>query len=235
MSPCRPGPHRQPDNRPLAVVSIWLYIGPKRQQGLAKARNVMALRHSALAAAALVVSLGGTASHPVWAASPQPTMVGKSTTAVAVVESTDPATRQILLSGPGGRLLTVTAGPEIRNFDQVQAGDRLVLTLRKAVALQLAPPGTALPPPTGLLGASRAARGALPAGAGFETVQMTVHVDSVDRAAHSVTFTDPDGESHTVEVHNPAMIRFARKLKPGDNVQIDYLQSVSIKLHAMAS
>jgi hypothetical protein len=62
-----------------------------------------------------------------------------------------------------------------------------------------------------------------------------VHVDAVDRAAHSVTFTDPDGVSRTVEVHNPAMIRFARRLKPGDNVQIDYLQSISIKLHPMAS
>jgi hypothetical protein len=50
-----------------------------------------------------------------------------------------------------------------------------------------------------------------------------------------VTFTDPDGVSHTVEVHTPAMIRFTNRLKPGDNVQIDYLQSVSLKLHPMAS
>jgi hypothetical protein len=195
----------------------------------------MSFRHSMLAAAAaLMLSLGGISTRPAVAA-PQPTMVDKSLTAVAVVESTDPTTRQILLSGPGGRLMTLTAGPEIRNFGQIQAGDRLVLTFRRAVAVQLAPPGSALPPAAGLLGASRAARGELPAGAGFEAVQVTVHVDSVDRAAHSVTFTDPDGASHTVEVHNPAMIRFARKLKPGDNVQIDYLQSISIKLHPMAS
>jgi hypothetical protein len=196
----------------------------------------MSFRPSMLAAvAACWLALGGLSARPAMAASPQPTMVDKSLTAVAVVESTDPTTRQILLSGPGGRLMTLTAGPEIRNFDQIQAGDRLVLTFRKAVAVQLAPPGAALPPPAGLLGASRAARGELPAGAGFEVVQVTVHVDAVDRAAHSVTFTDPDGVSRTVEVHNPAMIRFARRLKPGDNVQIDYLQSISIKLHPMAS
>ncbi len=187
------------------------------------------------AAAALLIAFVALSARPGLAASPQPTMVDKSLTAVAVVESTDPTTRQILLSGPGDQLTTVTAGSEIRNFDQIKAGDRLVLTFRRAVAVQLAPPGSALPPAAGLLGAARAARGELPAGAGFEAVQVTVHVDAVDRAAHTVTFTDPNGVSHTVEVHNPAMIRFARKLKPGDNVQVDYLQSVSIKLHPMAS
>jgi hypothetical protein len=200
----------------------------------------MSLRPSLLAAVgALIVApmlaLGAAWTSPALAASPQPTMVGKSMTAVATVESVDPTTRQVLLSGPGGRLLTVTAGPEIRNFDQIQAGDHLVLTFRKAVAVQLAPPGATLPPPAGALGAARSARGEMPAGAGFEAVEVTVRVDSVDRRAHTVSFTDPDGVSHTVEVHNPAMIRFTNRLKPGDNVQIDYLQSVSMKLHPMAS
>jgi hypothetical protein len=196
----------------------------------------MSLRLSRLAAAAaLMLTLAGAGVTPVLAASPQPTMVGKSLTAVATVESVDPTTRQVLLSGPDGRLLTVTAGPEIRNFSQIRAGDHLVLTFRKAVAVQLAPPGATLPPPAGALGAARSARGALPAGAGFEAVEVTVRVDSIDRRAHTVTFTDPDGVSRTVEVHNPAMIRFTNRLKPGDNVQIDYLQSVSLKLQPMAS
>jgi hypothetical protein len=168
-------------------------------------------------------------------AAPPPTMVAKSMTAIATVETTDPATRQVLLSGPGGKLLTVTAGPEIRNFAQIQAGDHLVLTFRKAIAVQLAPPGSNLPQPSGVAGAARAARGELPAGAGFIAVEVQVHVDAIDRRNHTVTFTGPDGVSHTVELHNPAMIRFARKLHVGDNVQIDYLQSVSIALHPMAS
>jgi hypothetical protein len=199
----------------------------------------MSLRSSLLAAAgALVVApmlAIGAWTSPALAATPQPTMVGKSMTAIATVESVDPTTRQVLLSGPGGRLLTVVAGPEIRNFAQIQAGDHLVLTFRKAVAVRLAPPGAVLPAPAGAIGAARAARGEMPAGAGFEAVEVTVRVDAVDRRAHTVTFTDPDGVSHTVEVHNPAMIRFTNRLKPGENVQIDYLQSVSMKLHPMAS
>jgi hypothetical protein len=203
---------------------------------LFRRKTVMSFRFSGIARAMLVpafiVILGGVSAAPVLAA-PPPTIVAKSLTAVAIVETTDPATRQVLLSGPGGKLLTVTAGPEIRNFAQIQPGDRLVLTLRKAVAVQVAPRGSALPPPSGVAGAARAARGELPAGAGFMAVEVQVRVDAIDRANHTVTFTDPDGVSHTAELHNPAMIRFVNKLRVGDNVQIEYLQSVSITLHPM--
>ena len=181
-----------------------------------------------------MLTLGGFSAAPALAAPPA-TMVSKSVTAVATVETTDPTTRQILLSGPSGKLLTVTAGPEIRNFAQIQAGDHLVLTFRKAVAVQLTPPGKTLPTPSMVTGGARAARGALPAGAGFMVVEVQVRVDAIDRRNHTVTFTDPDGVSHTAELHNPAMIRFANKLRVGDNVQIDYLQSISITMHPIAS
>lgn len=191
----------------------------------------MSFRRTTLAAAsALMLALGATYAAPAFAADPQPTMVEKTLTAVAIVESTDPTTREVLLSGPDGRLLTVVAGPEVRNFNQIQAGDHLVLTFRKAVAVQLAPADKTLPQPVGVVGATRAARGALPAGSGFMAMSVQVTIDSIDRRAHTVTFTDPQGVTHIVELHNPAMIHFADKLKKGDNVQINYLQSVSIKL-----
>ena len=181
-----------------------------------------------------ILTLGGFLAARALAA-PPPIMVNKSVTAVASVETTDPTTRQILLSGPSGKLLTITAGPEIRNFAQIQAGDHLVLTFRKAVAVQLTPPGKTLPTPSGVAGGARAARDELPAGAGFMVVEVRVRVDAIDRRNHTVTFTDPDGVSRTAELHNPAMIRFANKLRVGDNVQIDYLQSISITMHPMAS
>jgi hypothetical protein len=179
-----------------------------------------------------ILTLGSISAAPTLAAAPPPTMVTSSLNAIATVETTDPTTRQVLLSGPGGKLLTVTAGPEIRNFAQIQPGDRLVLTLRKVVAVRLAPPGTNLPSPSGAAGDARAARGELPAGASFMAVEVQVHVVSVDRRTHVVTFTDPDGVSHTAELHNQAIIRFANKLRVGENVQIDYLQSVSITMHS---
>jgi hypothetical protein len=69
---------------------------------------------------------------------------------------------------------------------------------------------------------------------GFMVVEVQVRVDAIDRRNHTVTFTDPHGVSHTAELHNPAMIRFA-KLRVGNNVQIDYLQSISITMHPIPS
>ena len=186
-------------------------------------------------AGAALLGLAGAAVTPARAASPPPTMVTKSMTAVATVESVDPTTRQVLLSGPGGRFLTVTAGPDVRRFSDIHAGDHLVLTFHKAVAVQMAGPDKVLPPPAGVAGAMRSARGELPAGAGFTAIKVQVRVDAMDRRSHTVTFTDPDGVSHTAELRDPALIRFANKLKPGDQVQIDYLEGVSITLHPMAS
>jgi hypothetical protein len=165
-----------------------------------------------------------------WAETPKPTIVGEVVKAVAVVESVDPTTREVLLSGPEGKLVTVVAGPEIRNFAQIKAGDRLYLTFRKAVAVQLAPSGQPLAKPEALVGARRAALGQLPAGAGFVSVAEEVSFISYEHKDHIVTFTDSHGVPHAVELHSPAMQKFAAHLKKGDTVLVNFLQSVSIKL-----
>lgn len=191
----------------------------------------MSLRQSLLAASgALMLAFGALTLSAAHAAAPAPLVVGKSITVVGVVESVDPATRQILLSGPDGQLKTITATPDMRNFAQVRAGDRLYLTFSKIIAVALAPKGQPLAPATGLVGAKRAALGHMPGSTGFAAIREEVRVDKVDRAQHLVTVTDADGVSQTVEVHNPALAHFADRLKKGDTVQIDVIQSVKIKL-----
>lgn len=183
-----------------------------------------------LLAAAGALTLGLAASPMAQAAAPEPTAVGVTARAVAVVESVDRTTRQILLSGPRGGLLTITAGPEMVNFNQIKSGDRLELTFREAVAVALAPADKPLPEPRGLAGARLAAPGQMPHASGFVAVSVEVTIDAVDRAAHSVTFTNAAGEQKTMEIRDPALRHFANKLKRGDRVRLDYIQSVSIKL-----
>lgn len=192
----------------------------------------MPFRPSRLAALG-VLALGlaaGPLAVPAHAAKPAPTIVAETTKLVAVVESVDHSTRQILLSGPDGGLLTITAGPQVENFAQIKSGDRLYLTFRKAVAVALVPPGKPLAEPQGLAAARRAGPGQLPAGAGFVAVSVEVRIDAIDRRAHTVTFTNAAGEQRTMAVRDPALQHFAGKLKAGETVRLDYLQSVSIKL-----
>jgi hypothetical protein len=161
-------------------------------------------------------------------AQPAPTAIQQTATSVAVVESIDYGTRQVLLSGPSGNLVTVTAGPAVRNLNKVKVGDHVVITYTEAIAARLSPPGGALPGPSGEVVALRAARGELPAGATYSVIDVHVNITAVDKKANTVSFTRADGSSGTIEVKNPSMQKFAQGLKPGDDVELQYVQALTI-------
>jgi len=191
------------------------------------------LRHPPLATTGvIVISAICLLSSPTLAA-PPPVIAQQTVTGVATVESIDQSTRQVLLSDSSGNLLTIVAGPAVRNLAQVHAGDQVQLTYEQAIAVQIAPPGSNLPSPTGEAAASRAARGQLPAGVASMLVHVTVRVDAIDKARHTVTFTEPNGVTRTVLLRSPAMQNFANKLRPGDNLHIDYLQVVAMSVQKM--
>jgi len=177
-----------------------------------------------LSVAAIVAS--GLAAH----AQPAPAAIQQTTTAVATVESVDHTTRQVLLSEDNGDLVTVTAGPGVRNLAQVHAGDHLVMSYQQAIAAQLSPPGADLPGPSAQAVAVRAAKGQLPAGAAYTVVDVHVKIVAVDKKTHTVTFTRADGSNGAIVVQTPEMQKFASKLKPGDNVEVAYLQAMSIQV-----
>jgi hypothetical protein len=151
-------------------------------------------------------------------------------TATAVVETVDYKSREVLLTPPSGVPVTVVVGPEVRNLDQLKPGDQVVMTLQQAVAVQVSKPDAALPPPMGEAGALRAAKGQLPAGATYSLVDVHVHITAVDPATHQVSFTRADGSPGQITVQNPALQRFAAGLKAGDNVEIQYLQALTIRV-----
>jgi hypothetical protein len=188
---------------------------------MAKSRFMLSLTAAAFCASAFAMQAK---------AQPVPTAVQQTTTSVAVVESVDYGTRQVLLSEPSGDLVTVVAGPEVRNFNQIKAGDQVVMTFQEAVAAQLSAPGGTLPAPSAQSGAMRAARGELPAGAAYTLVDVHVRVDSVDAATNTVNFTRADGSKGSIVVQNPAMQKFASGLKPGDNVEVQALQAITIQV-----
>jgi len=166
-------------------------------------------------------------------AQPTPTWTGQTTTKTVIVETVDQKTRQVLLSGPQGELATIVAGPEVRNLAQLKAGDRLVITQKKAVAVKLAPTGQPLAMPSVHSAGVRAARGQLPAGGSLELVTSTVAVTSVDEDTHTVNFTRADGSAGQAVVNDPNLQKFAEGLKPGDHVTISFLQSISIVTQPM--
>ena len=61
------------------------------------------------------------------------------------VESVNLGSREVVLRDEGGRAVTVVAGPEARNLEQLRPGDRVSIEYRAALAAEMVRPGDAAP------------------------------------------------------------------------------------------
>src|ERR1700704_258374 len=55
----------------------------------------------------------------------------------ATIVAIDPATREITLRDSGGKEVTLTAGPDVKNFAQMKVGDQVNAGYVEALALEL--------------------------------------------------------------------------------------------------
>jgi hypothetical protein len=162
-------------------------------------------------------------------------MVAWTAELVATVESVDQQSREVLLRGPGGGLVTVTAGPEVRNLARVQAGDRVVVRYIEALAASLAKPDESGGPSVQMQAdiARHAPPGSRPTGTVGEQIRATVRIEAVDRAKNTVTFTGPTGAVRTVAVREPDAQRFLQTLNAGDRVDLVYTESLAVAVEPM--
>jgi hypothetical protein len=181
---------------------------------------------SILAAGAALAWLGACA-HPT---PPAPLQRESAHQVEATVVAVQKAERIVSLRGPDGRTLTVEVGPQVRNFDQIQVGDRVIASYYEAVGFALKKPGEGDGGSDAGLIAGRAKPGDRPAAAVGHYAQTTVTIESVDRKTYTVTFRGEDGLTRAVPVVTPEGRAFASKLKPGDQVEISYEEAVAISV-----
>jgi hypothetical protein len=162
-------------------------------------------------------------------AAAQPAVVSASAERIAVVESVNAQERSVLLRGQDGTLATVVLGPQVRNFAQIRPGDRVVTTVTDAIAVSLArPDGRG---PVGAAEAiSRAPEGARPGMRYTDAQRMRVRIEGIDLGRNSVAYVDPAGTRREVLVQTPEMRRFMRTLRPGDEVDVVFVESISVRV-----
>jgi hypothetical protein len=163
---------------------------------------------------------------------PAPAAVGAVDTHTAIVETVDQTARQVLLRGEDGSLHTIPVGPEVRNLAQLRSGDTVTIEFREGLAVALANPADGAPAASVAGAARRRPTGARPGGGVARVVTLRVTVTAVDTAANTVTFTGPLGKSRTVAVQRPELQAFIRQLRPGQQVDIAYAESVVFRAHA---
>lgn len=145
--------------------------------------------------------------------------------AQAAVVAVDQAQRLITLKGDDGVTVLVRAGDEVRNLDQVRAGDKVVVSYTEAVSWQVKGPGE------GSLGVAvgaegdRAAPGELPSGKLGRSVRLTARITGIDLERETVTLTGPQGNVVTLRPRVPENLK---KVKVGDLVDITFSQTVAV-------
>ena len=184
---------------------------------------------STLLAAAIVAALSICMGPMRQAAADTPAVLhARALTITAVVVDIDPATRAVLLRGPGGRLVAVVADDSVRNFDQMKKGDKVQVAYLEAVAIQIMAPEAAGTPVEAAT-VEVAPLGDKPGMVTTKTEQDSVVIKSIDYANRLAVLQMPDGTNVTVEL-DPHVQNLAN-VKAGDHVVVRRTRAVAISVH----
>jgi hypothetical protein len=184
----------------------------------------------AIFAAILLMGLAGCQPQPMQTAA----VISGTARVIATIETIDLQTREILLTGPDGHRLVMKLGPDARNIAQLRPGQRVAVTYTQAFAAQIAPAGTSGSPQV-MLAADRTAAGQLPGGGVAGAVKVRVTITGIDWTNNTVAFIGPRGIERVVAVKDPAMQGLLRSLQPGSQVDLTYVEAVTVNVEPVAN
>jgi hypothetical protein len=144
----------------------------------------------------------------------------------AEVMAVDKFARVLTLKGPKGNVQDVAISPEVKNFDQIRAGDFIMVRFMQSLALELqkVKGGQAA-------GASEAVvtakPGERPAIAGAREVQAIAKVTAVSKKDKTISLKGPRGNTVTLDVQNPDQFKV---VKVGDDVRVTYTEAVAVSV-----
>ena len=144
----------------------------------------------------------------------------------AIVMKVDPATRLITLKVPNGEIKNIIAGPEVRNFAQIKAGDKLRVAYETGLALELKKGAKRSLYRTDSEKVSRAQLGQQPGAELTRTVTALADVKMVDYNTGMVTLRGPK-QTVDLKVRDPEQLA---NIKVGDQVEATYTEAVAIAI-----
>ena len=156
--------------------------------------------------------------------------IAQTVEASATITAIDKATRGITLKSPQGDEMQVTAGPEVKNFDQLKVGDVVRIGYLEALVLELKKGGglkVGRPEPAGGAAAQPVAQ---PAGAAGRQVTVVGDVIKLDAATQTVTVKGPE-RTVDLKARDPEQFKL---IAVGDQIQATYTEAVAVEVTPMA-
>ena len=143
----------------------------------------------------------------------------------AVVIGLDKATRTLDLKGPKGRIVSLQAGDEVKNFDQIHLGDHVVVRYMRALTLELKKSGSAIMERSDKADTAVAKPGERPGVAAARQVQVMANVVAVNPKTKTVTLKGPKGNMVDLVLEDPKQVA---NVKKGDQVEAVYTEAMAI-------
>jgi hypothetical protein len=192
----------------------------------AKRNFILALMASTIAAGALAQKPGVSDKTSI-DSQPGKAVITRDVNATAQVLSIDKQTRQVSLKGPKGDVIELVAGDDVKNLDQVNAGDLVVVRYQEALTLELKKVGADSSGGVSVREQTRTAnKGDRPGASGSREVNVVATVTAVDPVKSTITLKGPKNEM-TLPVQNPDQFKV---VKVGDKVDVTYREALALSV-----
>jgi len=152
--------------------------------------------------------------------------------ATAKVLKVDKAKRLVTFEDQDGDPVTMKVPDTVKNFDQVDPGDRLVVRYYESVAYDVRKGDGGEPAVGGAAEVERAKPGQKPGITGAQAITVTTKITDVDKKESEVTLEGPDGALRTVKVRDAAKLD---QVAVGDMVDITYSEAIAVDVEPAAA
>jgi hypothetical protein len=164
----------------------------------------------------------------------EPMTARRVMSASATITKIDKAQRKLWFRDDQGKEMDVVVDPEVRNFDQLEPGDRVTLRYEESVAVSIRKPGQGPQTPGERTQMERAPEGQKPGGTLTQQTMMSATVVAANPRLNNVTLRDPKGNTRTFEVKDPELQKRLVELRSGQKVDITYTEAVAVSVQPAA-
>ena len=121
--------------------------------------------------------------------------------------------------------MQVVAGPDIKRFDEIKAGDKVNARYYENVVIRVKRPGE--PETLSQVKGTTGSEQTMPGGTKAKQTTITATISAIDMNTPSITFTGPSGFNYTSKVQDTDALA---KVKVGDKVDIVWTEAMLVSL-----